>query len=309
VIYSVTFTVSGIITDVDGTVSPVSLATGGDTFTVTMANTPVLHGTNLALLQLNPVVTDTPDGYSLIPSSVGVLRQSEGQGESTIGWRHNLSSGEGKYLQMAEGSLSADLVSLSATGTTTAMTIQVYNTGTVPVNLLAIGMVGNFNAQGGSCQGGSTTMTTTTSTGTSASWWGSQPWMNGQSANWQKFACWMANHWRTVAFVPVLSVSAATSTATSSSTTTSNSCGSGELEVLARLVGVQFGGMLLSPGQCVELTFSGPIAFGDTGLTVVPSTASGQVYHVSIVASPGASITLLCTLGSPNSCTPEGPRM
>jgi len=295
-IYSVTFTVHSISIDVDGTVSSVSLATNGNTFTVTMANVPTLHGTNVALLQLNPVVVDSPDGYTLVPSSVGVLRTSEGQGESTIGWKHSLSNGDNNYLEQAKGSLSANLLSLSVSGSTTTLTIQVANTGSTPVNLIAIGMTGQFGAQGG-CQSGTTT-TTSTSTETSTGW--SQPWTN-QGANWQKFACWMAGHWNILAFVPVIPTS--TSATTTSSTSTA-SCGSGQLSLLSRSFGGRFGGLALSPGQCVDLTYTGTITFGDTGITIVPTTTAGTVYHVYVMATNGANLGLTCTLGTTISCTP-----
>jgi hypothetical protein len=302
VIYSVTFTVSSIYIDVDGTISPVSLAADGNTFSVTMSNVPVLHGTNLALLELNPVVVDSPDGYTLIPSAVGVLRQSEGQGESTTGWRSPLSWNDGRSLNQAKGSLSANLLSLSVSGSTTILTVRVTNTGTTPVNLLAIGMTGPFKAQGGSCQGGTTTTTsTTTSTTTETSTTGYQPWTKFQGGNWQKFACWMTSHWNVLAFVPVLPASATTTTTKTSST----ACGSGELALLSRQFGGRFDGFSLSPGQCIDLTFSGLISFGDVGVTIVPTTTAGTMYHVYVMATNGASLGLMCTLGTPISCTTQ----
>jgi hypothetical protein len=297
-IYSVTFTVSSIFIDVDGTVSPVSLATNGNTFTVTMANVPTLHGTNLALLQLNPVVVNSPDGYTLVPTSVGVLRESEGQGEGTVGYRHNLSSGDNNYLMQAKGNLSANLLGLSVSGTTTTLTVQVANTGSTPVNLIAIGITGPFEAQGGCQSGTSTTTTTTTTSETSAGW--NQPWTN-QGGNWQKFACFMANHWNILAFVPVLPTSGSAAT----TSTTSSSCGSGQLSLLSRNFGGGFGGLALSPGQCVDLTYTGTISFGDTGTTIVPTTSAGAVYHVSVMATNGASLGLTCVLGNPISCTTQ----
>ena len=297
-IYSVTFTVSSISINVDGTISSVSLATNGNTFTVTMANVPMLHGTNVALLQLNPVVVNSPDGYTLVPSSVGVLRQSEGQGESNIGWKQQLSGDDDNYLKQAKGSLSANLLSLSVSGSITTLTIQVANTGSTPVNLIAIGMTGQFGAQGG-CQSGVTTTTTTTETFTL---W-NQPWTN-QGGNWQKFACFMANHWNILAFVPVLPAS--TSTTTTASTTSTSSCGSGQLSLLSRSFGGRFGGLALSPGQCVDLTYTGTITFGDSGITIVPTTTAGTVYHVYVMATNGANLGLMCTLGTPISCTPQG---
>jgi hypothetical protein len=80
IIYSVTFTVSSIAINVNGTVSQVTLATGGNSFSVTIAQPLPLQGENVVLLQLNPIIVGTPTGYQLIPSAVGVVRPSQGQG-------------------------------------------------------------------------------------------------------------------------------------------------------------------------------------------------------------------------------------
>lgn len=103
VIYSVTFTISKISVDINGTTYAVSLTSRGSSFIVAMADQFELHGTNVALLQLNPVVVDTPSGFSLIPSSVGVLLQSEGQGESQVGWQHQLTNEDNQDLNHANG--------------------------------------------------------------------------------------------------------------------------------------------------------------------------------------------------------------
>jgi hypothetical protein len=256
-----------------------------------MANVPTLHGTNLALLQLNPVVVNSPDGYTLVPSSVGVLRQSEGQGESNIGWKHNLSDDDDNSLSYAKGSLSANLLALSVSGSTTTLTVMVANTGSTPVNLIAIGLTGQFGTQGG-CESQSSTTTTSTFTNTA------QPWAN-QDNDGGKFACWMANHWNILAFVPVIPSSGSTTTSTTSS------CASGQLSLLSRGLGGRFEGLALSPGQCIDLTYTGTITFGDTGITVVPTTTAGTVYHVFVMATNGANLGLTCTLGTPISCTPQ----
>ena len=73
--------------------------------------------------------------------------------------------------------------------------------------------------------------------------------------------------------------------------------------MLSRQFGGGFGGLSLSPGQCVDLKFSGQISFGDTGLTLVPATTVGTMYHVYVMATNGASLGLACTLGTSISCT------
>ncbi|MDG6990279.1 MAG: hypothetical protein JRM99_02525, partial [Nitrososphaerota archaeon] len=67
VLYSVTFTVTGVSIEVNNTVSNVTLATGGSSFEVTIAHPTGFSSGDFALLQLNPVVVYTPSGYQLIP--------------------------------------------------------------------------------------------------------------------------------------------------------------------------------------------------------------------------------------------------
>jgi hypothetical protein len=112
----------------------------------------------------------------------------------------------------------------------------------------------------------------------------------------------MAGHWNILAFVPVIPAGTSTTTTTSTSTAT---CGTGQLSLLSRSFGDRFDGLSLSPGQCVDLTYKGTITFGDTGITIVPTTTAGTVYHVYIMATNGANLGLMCTLGTPISCTPQ----
>jgi len=277
-VYSATFTVTKLTIDVSGTKSTVALATG-TTFTVTLANAPILHGTNVALLRLDPVVVSTSTGYSLIPSSVGVLRQSEGQGEDHVGYQHKITGDDEKDIDNARGSSSANLLSLTVSGTTTSFTVQVTNTGTDPMNLNAIGLRGSFTV-GGAC---SSTTTTTTAT------------ESGDSDHQGHDQCGPRDHQVEVAFAPVIPIT--TTTTTTSTTTTSNACSALTLQQMNGEFGDDHdGGLTLAPGQCVNLTFSGTITLGDSSITLVPSTASGQTYQVHIIASNGASLQLDCTL-------------
>ncbi|MDG6996576.1 MAG: hypothetical protein JRN52_11700 [Nitrososphaerota archaeon] len=62
--------------------------------------------------------------------------------------------------------------------------------------------------------------------------------------------------------------------------------------------------LVISPGQCITLTFSGIISFGHNGGAIVPSTANGQTYTLHVIASNNAEMKLNCTLPlSANSCT------
>ncbi len=301
VIYSVTFAVSGISIDVNGTVSPVSLASGGNSFTVTIAGEHELHGTNKALLELNPVVIDTPSGFKLIPSSVGVIRQSEGEGEYQFGSQHQLTGDDEHDLENALGSVSANLLALSVSGITSTITVQVNNTGSESVQLNAIGIHGNFTAQGNQCLNGeSTSTTTTTSTETQTS-------TNNHEELGQGPECEMNDHSDEVVFVPVIPASSTTTTTTTSSATSSTlkSCTADQLTLVNGDSADDHGdrGLVLSPGECINLTFSGIIMFGESPLVLIPSTSSGQTYEVHIIASNGANLQLDCVLPlGANSC-------
>jgi hypothetical protein len=276
-IYSFTFTVSSISIDVGGTKSTVTLATGGSTLTVTLAHPSTLAGDSVALLQLNPVVVLTPSGYQMIPSAVGLVR-GESQGEHNgdqVGSEQQLTSGDKGDLEHQHGNITATLTALSVSGSATTITVQVKNVGTGSVNITAIGIHGNFTAQGQTCNAGgngdqsenhesATTTTTTTST--------------------SEIQCAM-EHADEVVFIPA------------SSSVSGTSC----VPVSMNLVngdGTENGdhALTLAAGQCVSLTFTGTISFGESHFTLVPSTASGQVYDVHVIASEGANSALSCTL-------------
>ncbi|MDA4124089.1 MAG: DUF4382 domain-containing protein [Thaumarchaeota archaeon] len=292
VIYSVTFHVSGIVIDINGTkpYPSVSLASG-TSFTVAVAGNHQLHGTNKVLLQLNPVVVYTGSVYNMIPSSVGVLRQSEGAGESQIGWEHRLTSSDTKDLDSAQGNLSANLLTLSVVTSTssTTLTVQVNNTGSQSITLNAIGVSGNFTAQGNSCPWSESSTTTTTTLHTES------PQVTDNSAKDQP-RCWPNFFLHVVAFVPVIPPTSAQ---------TSTSCALGQLSLVTDdLIGEhQDGGLVLAPGECINLTYVGIIKLGGLPVVLTPSTAPGQPYGVHIFASNGANLQLDCVLPTgANSC-------
>jgi len=296
VVFSAALTISGIKIDVGGTTSPVTLAAGGSTLTVVISKPTALSGTNVALLQLNPVVVDTPTGYQLIPSAVGVLRQSQGEGEENVGSQHQLTKEDDSELQSAHGSVTANLVALSVSDDSTTVTVQVKNTGDASLVLNAIGLKGDFTAVGVGCAGTtgtSTTSTTTTSTTETSHGSESQTTHTSESKGGEN-RCGPSEHMNEVVFVPVIP---AGSTATTSATT-SAACTSGQM----RLVSgdseheAEGRGLALNPGQCFSLTFSGKITFGEAPFVLVPSTASGQAYIVHIIASNEANMKLSCAL-------------
>jgi hypothetical protein len=296
VIYSVTFAVSSISIDVNGTVSSVSLASGGGSFGVTMAEPSMLHGTNVALLQLNPVVVDTPTGYQLIPSAVGVIRPAHGQGEEVVGSEHPLSTEDQQNLDHAAGNVSASLVMLAVSGNTTSVTVQVNNTGSVPIELNAIGLHGNFTVYGNVCQTSTSTTESHTTTGDHET---STTSVTHTESYMAAHMCEFPEHTDQVVFVPVVQSQDHTSTTSSSSSTTtaSNTCSAGQMSLVnGNVQDGQDRGLSLSPGQCVNLTFAGKIMFGDSHFVLVPSTAPGQTYIVHIIASNGANMQISCSL-------------
>jgi hypothetical protein len=270
VVYSATFTVSSVKIDVNGTVSSLSLAGGSGTLIVTIANPRGLSGENIALLQLNPVVVQTPTGYELIPSSVGVIRYSQGEGQEQTGSFHDMSDDDEEALENTHGNVTASLTALSVSGNTTTISIEVKNVGNGSVILNAISIHGNFTAMG-HCE--------------------------GDDDSHGSRGCGEHDRSGEVVFVPVNStVSGTTCTNLTMQLANGDSWDWGH----------EWGGLTLGKGQCVDLTFTGMISSGESNETLVPSTAAGEVYTVHIVASNGANLDLACTLPvGPTSCEVE----
>ncbi|HKT21113.1 MAG TPA: hypothetical protein VJR06_00620 [Nitrososphaerales archaeon] len=294
VLYSVTFTVTGISIDVNNTVSTVALATGGTSFEVTIAHPSEFSSGDFALLQLNPVVVDTPSGYQLIPSSVGVMGHGEGSDE--IGQQHQLTNSENDALGSAKGNVSASILTLSVSGNVTTLTVMVNNSASIPVGLTGIGLHGNFTVIGSAC----------------ASFGGQSPYQapgegdshsnhtfnsDQNSSSGHTFSsdqCAIPMHMDEVVFVPV---SSSLTTTTSTSTTASSTCATGQMALVNGFGEMSgFHQMTINPGQCVQLTFVGKLSFGNANFTLVPSTASGQVYILHVIASNGANQQMGCTL-------------
>ncbi len=323
-IYSFSLTVTGISIDVNGTKSPVTLASGGTTLTVTLAKPSTLQGVDVALLQLNPVVVSTPNGYQIIPSAVGIIRteNSGNQNEQQVGYQQQLSSEDENQLESAQGNVTATLSALSVSGNTTTITVQVKNTGNATVVLNAISVLGNFTAvrqvcstNGGETETQSQTQTTesegqvstnTTVTATTAQQSQNHTTDNesqdsttttsmtaNTSTNTTTGAECEMEHADEVVFVPV------------NSTVSGTSCVSLGMRLVSSDLGENSSnGLVLSKGQCVDLTFSGTMSFGEGGLVLVPSTAPGQVYGLHIIASEGANLELSCTIpATPTGCS------
>ena len=145
-ILSATFIVSKITIDINGLISPVTLATGGNDLVVVPSAPLSAMGMSAVLLELNPTITSSDSGFQLIPSSAGIIKpQSElSQNERTVGSLISLSSEDRKDLNLSHGKLSASLVALTVEGTHTTMSIQVTNMGTNPARLILFGIQGEF---------------------------------------------------------------------------------------------------------------------------------------------------------------------
>ncbi|MDG6988108.1 MAG: hypothetical protein JRN21_02155 [Nitrososphaerota archaeon] len=293
-IKSFAFTVTSISIDVNSTTSQVTLATGGSTVTVNLAEPAPLDGNSVALLQLNPIIVSTPTGYQMWPSTVGIVRAATGSDLShdKTGDQQHLTSEDESQLQSAQGNLTANLSAFSVSGNTTTISVKVNNIGNASVVLNAIGFHGNFTRAGTSCtpssndnstshssDGGapdspdSNTTTTATSTTTSA-----------KTSQEQSSRCETETPDQVI-FAPV------------NSTVTGTGCVSLKMQLVSGDIGESgAGGLTLAPGQCVDLTFTGTISFGQSGLVLVPSTLAHQVYTMHIIASLGANAQLSCNL-------------
>ncbi|MDE1852385.1 MAG: hypothetical protein KGI38_01425 [Thaumarchaeota archaeon] len=288
-IYSFAFMVTSIKIDVNGTVSSVTLA-GGSTLTVTLARPAMISGDDVALLRLNPVIVLTPSGYQMIPSAVGIVRpESQGdQNEQEVGFQQQLSTQDEDQLDQARGNVTATLSALSVSGNSTSITVQVKNTGNTTVALNAIGVHGNFTAtqtgQAASCASSETQSSTESGSGDQSTTSLSTTTTSTSTTTTTSSECGM-EHADEVVFVPV------------NSTVSGTSCVSLKMQLVNGDMGENGDhGLTLTKGQCVNLTFSGVISFGESGFALVPSTSSGQVYFVHVIASEGANVDLSCKL-------------
>src|SRR5579872_2912374 len=78
-VLAVSFLVSKIYIEINQSKYPVTLATGGNSLVVSMNNPQEINSSREALLlQFNPTIIESSNGYQLVPSSLGFLKpQSE----------------------------------------------------------------------------------------------------------------------------------------------------------------------------------------------------------------------------------------
>ena len=277
VLYSVTFAVTSMRIDVNGTVSTMSLAAGGSSFTVTIAHPRAFGSGDFALLELNPVAVSTPTGYQLIPSSVGVMEH--GEGAPTSGSEHAVSDQFKSDLLHARGNLTATLTGMSVSGNVTTITVLVNNTGSLPVELGAVSISGNFTVVGSLCRGSG---------------------MGGAEPP-DEYHCGTHLSSGQEVFIPV---------APSAVTPSGTACAPAKLVQagdMGSMGDAYHNSTTLGAGQCIRLTYVGVLGFGfgEFHFGLVPSTLAGQVYYVQIVATFGAQIQMQCTLPlGAGSCTP-----
>jgi hypothetical protein len=294
ILYSVTFDVTSIKIDVNNTLSSVALATGDSSFGVSIAQPSPCHTGDFALLQLNPVVVNTPSGFQLIPSAVGVMGHELTRGEDSLWSNHQISTGDDDHLNKAHGNVTSSLVALSVNGNVTTLTVLVNNSASFPMDLNALAIHGNFTVTGEICA--------------SPGW--SEPGMGLGNSHSQEDHnepsprfCVVPIHMDEVVLVPVLS---STSTTTS---TSSSQCSTGSLALVNGAADDDRGRMTLAAGQCAELTFVGELSFGNAPFVLVPSTAAGQNYILHVIASNGANQLVNCVLPlGPDSCKVLAPQ-
>ena len=285
VLYSVTFTVQSISIDVNNTIFPVSLATGGNSFQVTIAYPSAFSSGDYALLQLDPVVVNTPSGYQLIPSSVGVMRH--GGGPLAVGERHQLTNNENNQLVNAKGQVTANITALSVKNNVTTFSVLINNSASVPVNLNAIGLHGNFTVLGSVCQSFLGKVIPYGAASVVEDQHGTSMHMSGHFN-----MCTIPLHMDEVVFVPLTPSSTSTTTQSNSM-----SCATGQMALVNGLrPDFDSRGLTLNAGQCVVLTFVGKLSFGNANFVLVPATSSGQVYVLHVVESNGANQMVSCTL-------------
>src|SRR5579875_2061447 len=330
VVYSVT--VSAIEIDVNNTQSTVTITGGANTLQAVIANPKSLAGDNEALIQLNPVVVNTPSGYELIPSTVAVITPSHGQEHE--GGMSTLSQQEKQDLEEATGNLSVKILSLSVSGKNTTFMLLVNNTGSIPVQLVAVGLHGEFNVTGPACRAGQEGNNGQGQGDNNQGGNGMGDHNNGEGNSGNSASVVALNpadhgeceHPDQVVFIPLnTSSTQATSTTTSSTTstttttTTTTSASSAKCQVFNMSVvngedgndnsqgdeNQQSAGIVIQPHKCVELMFKGVIGFGSSNLTLVPSLTTGSTYTIHIIASNSAEQKLECTVPvSPASCKP-----
>jgi hypothetical protein len=300
-VYSISFTVTGISIGVNGTASTVTLATGSNSFQVTLAKPALVGGTTAALLQLNPVIVNTPTGYQMIPSAVAIVKGSSqiGHQDETVGSQQKLTGQDNSDLNSAKGQVSARLVGLSSAGTVTTVTVQVNNTGGAPIQLVAIGLHGSFAIQGaptctsvsststtsGSSTSTSSESTTSASSSTSASHGegsgGQQNGQNGGDHHDGAGNCTDNGHengpqgGNELVFVPVTPASTSTSTSSTSSMSSISTSSS-----------TSASSSTMTAGTCTTVTMApawgGNSHEGDRGLTMTPGQCLTLTYTGAI---------------------------
>ncbi|MEM3656273.1 MAG: hypothetical protein QXP58_07160 [Thermoprotei archaeon] len=320
VLYSITFTVQSVEIDVNGTQSQVTLAGSANTLQAVIANPHSLSGDNEALIELNPLVVNTPSGYQLVASAVAVVGPTKEIGH--VGGESTISQEEQKQLQEARGNLSVKVVSLTTSGENTTFTLLVNNTGSIPVQLVGVAIHGDFNVTGSACRAsGAGGHNEGGDHGNNGVGEGDN---NNSTGNTKDTASnkvvfgpddhTQCEHPDEVLFVPVNNSTpqgTTTTTITTTSTTTSNTCQVFNMRVVGSDNGNdnsqgdenQPTGIVIQPHECVQLTFKGAISFGSSNLTLIPTLATGSTYTIHIIASNSAEQKLACTAPiSPASC-------
>ena len=284
-ILSASFILSEVEITVNGTSYPVTLATGGNSLVVALPNLVVSSGNNALLLELNPTIVKTSTGYELLPSSIGVLKPSAEitTNDEKTGYTHMLSVTDQNELHHAKGSISAQLLAFSVSGTTTTINLQITDTGKLPEQLIIFGFHGDFD---------SVCPATTSTSGDSTSY-----------NNRNDEGC--SHGSQEVFFIPGAPQTTIVST-------TYSGCAPRHMTFSNDLDGrnnVQITPIVMNQAQCLNFEYSSSLTLGGGSHShiIVPSTQTGAKYVVHVVATNGAELKLKCTLHGTTAptCSPD----
>ncbi len=283
-ILSASFILTKMEITVNETSYPVTLASGGNSLVISLPNLVVSSGTDVLLMELNPTVVNTSIGYELLPSSVGVMKsQAEiTPNDEKTGFTHSLTDADQYELYHAKGSISAELLAFSVSGTTTTINLQITDTGKLPEQLIIFGFHGDFDS----------ICPTTTST-------------SGDSTSSGKNNDGCTHGTQEALFIPGAPQTTIVST-------TYSGCAHRRMTFSHDFDGrnsLQIPPIVMNQAQCLNFGYSSTLTLGggSNNHIIVPSTEPGAKYIVHVLASNGAESKLKCTLhgAAAPTCSPD----
>jgi len=270
----VTFVVSKIAIEINGTNFPVTLATGGNELQLSLSNASAIQNNRtVLLLELDPTVISTSGNYELVSSSAGIIKpESEvGPQEASVGQLQQLSYYDQGELRLTHGKISAVLSSLVVNGNVTKMNIEVTNTGSIPERLILFGIHGDFE-------------------------WTACPSAGQESSRYFTNVCNGGPN--EVLLIPGEPHVASNATIVSD-------CAPRHMSLVnpPDIQNDLNNPIVMNPGQCLAFSFSGTIHLGSHA--IVPSTGEGQEFTVRVFASNGVEVKFGCVLQDRDFSSPK----